>query len=157
MIKRTHKGQALLLILVILAGIIVGSAVLFARSSHVRAAPTVQEVFWEVNSQKVTTAGIGAEVEAHVFVRATEEYVGSIMTKIRKDISFWPDVDTSVKTEPVNLRGGQEIDFDLIFVPDQASHEGFRSLRGYFVEVHFTVTDTSWVMEDSYPPRLVVT
>jgi len=117
----------------------------------------VQEVFWQMEGQKVTTVGVGVEVEAYVVVKATEEYVGSIVVKIRKDISFWPDSDYSIKTVPVNLIGGQETKLELSFVPDQASDGGLRSLRGYFVEVDFSATQTSWVMENSYPPRLKVT
>jgi hypothetical protein len=155
--KRARKGQALVLIVIVLLAIIVIFAVLSLRSARVSAAPTVQEVFWQVSGQNVTTVRVGDEVEAHVVVKATEEYVGSIVVKIRKDISFWPDSDYSIKTVPVNLRGGQETEFELTFVPDQASDGGFRGLRGYFVEVDFSATHTNWVMENSYPPRLKVT
>jgi len=151
---RTRKGQAFMLILLVLLGIIVIFTLLSTRSARVRSAPLVQEVFWRVNGQKVTIASVGDEVEAHVVVKATEEHVGSIVIKIRKDISLWPDSDYSVKTLPVTLRGGQEAELELAFVPDQAS--GGR-LRGYFVEVDFSATHTSWVMESAYPPRLKVT
>jgi len=157
MSARTRKGQAFILILLLLLGIILIFVFVSTRSARVRASPTVQEVFWRVDGQKVTTANVGVEVEAHVVVKATEEYVGSIVVKIRKDIAFWPDSDYSVKTVPVNLRGGQETELELSFAPDQASDGGLRSLRGYFVEVDFSVTQTSWVMENSYPPRLKVT
>jgi len=151
---RTRKGQAFILILLVLLGIIVVFVLLSNRSARVRLAPIVQEVFWRVDGQKVITASVGVEVEAHMIVKASEEYVGSIVVRIRKDISFWPDSDYSVKTVPVNLRGGQETELELAFVPDEAS--GGR-LRGYFVEVDFSAARTSWVMESSYPPRLKVT
>jgi len=143
-----------MLILLVLLGIIVIFAFFSARSARVRSAPAVQEVFWRVDGQKVTTTSVGVEVEAHVVVNATEEYVGSIVVKIRKDISFWPDSDYTIKTVPVNLRGGQETELELAFVPDQASAG---SLRGYFVKVDFSATHTSWVMKSPYPPRLKVT
>jgi len=152
--RRTRKGQAFILILLVLLGIIVLFALLSARSARVKSAPTIQEVFWRVDGRRVTTAGVGDEVEVHVVVKATEEYVGSIVVKIRKDVSLWFDSDYSLKTVPANLRGGQETEFILEFVPDEASGG---SLRGYFVEVEFSETHTSWVMESSYPPRLKVT
>jgi len=157
MTGRTRKGQAFILILLVLLGIIVIFALLSTRSARVRSTPVVQEVFWRVGGQKVTTASVGDEVEAHVVVKATEEYVGSIVVKIRKDVSFWPDSDYNTKTVPVNLKGSQETALELAFVPDEASGGSLRSLRGYFVEVDFTASGTSWVMESSYPPRLKVT
>jgi len=150
---RTRRGQAFVLILLVLLGIIVVSALVSTRSARVRSAPVVQEAFWRVEGRRATTASAGAGVEAHVIVEATEEYVGSMVVRIRKDISFWSDSDYSIKTVPVNLRGGQETELELAFVPDQASAG---SLRGYFVEVDFSATGTSWVMESSYPPRLRV-
>jgi len=152
--RQTRKGQAFVLILLVILGIIVVFAFLSTRSARVRFTPVVQEGFWLVGDQRVTTATVGVEVEAHVVVKATEEYVGSIMVRIRKDISFWWDSDFSVKTVPVNLRGGRETELELTFVPDEASAG---RLRGYFVEVDFSVTQTSWVMENTYPPRLRVT
>jgi len=151
---RTRKGQALVLIILVLLGIIVIFVLLSARSARVRSSPMVQEVFWQIDSQRGTTASVGDEVKAHIVIKATEKYVGSIVMKVRKDISFWPDSDYSIKTVPVNVRGGQETELELSFVPDEASGG---SLRGYFVEIDFQATGTSWVMENTYPPRLKVT
>lgn len=137
-----------------IVAIIIAFVLLSARVSRVRHSPTVQEAFWTVNGQRVTTASLGAEVTAHVTIRATEEYVGSIVVKVRKDLSFWPDSNYHIATLPVNLVGGQEREIRLTYVPDQASGGG---LRGYFIEVDFEVTGTDWVMESSYPPRLKVT
>jgi len=152
--RRNRKALAFVFILLVLLGIIVVFALVSRRFARVRSAPTVQEVFWQVDDEKVATTSVGVEVEAHVIVKATEEYVGSIEVKIRKDVSFWWDTDYSVKTVPVNLRGGQERELELKFVPDATSGG---SLRGYFVEVNFSATQTKWVMENSYPPRLKVT
>jgi len=152
--ERTRKGHAFIFIMLVLLGIVVLSALLFARSARVESAPTVVEVFWRADGRRVTTAGVGDEVEAHVIIKATGKYEGSIVVKIRKDISLWFDSDHSITTVPANLRGGQEIELELMFVPDEASGG---SLRGYFVEVEFSATHTSWVMESSYPPRLNVT
>jgi len=154
--RRTCKGQVFVIILLILIGIIVIYTLLSAHFTRVSTAPIVQEVYWEVNGQRVASASIGAEVKAHIVVKANREYVGSIIIKIRKDISFWFDSDYSIKTEPVNLVGGQEIHLELIFTPNQASDCGLFRLRGYFVEVYFSATHTHWVMESSYPPRLRV-
>jgi hypothetical protein len=150
---RDRKGQIFIIILIVLLIIVVVFVVFSSRSSQVSAAPVVQEVFWQVYGRNVTAAHIGDEVEAHAIVKATAEYVGSILVKIRKDIAYWSDSDYSVKTVPVNLNGSQATELVLDFVPDQAS-EG--RLRGYFVEIDFQATHTSWTMENSYPPRLMV-
>lgn len=121
----------------------------------VRYAPTVEKALWEVAGQRVTTANVGDEVEAHVVIKTIREYIGSIMIKIRKDIAFQPErKDYYVETVPVNLIGGQEKEIELTFVPDQSRGN---SLRGYFIEVDFLDSLTKWVMENSYPPRLRVT
>jgi len=150
---RRRRGQGIILILIILFVIVVVFVVLSSRSAQVKSAPVVLEAFWKVGVENVTAARIGDKVEAHLIVEAPEEYVGSIVVKIRKDISLWSDSDYSVKTVPVDLKGGQPTELELEFVADQAS-EG--RLRGYFVEVDFTVKNANWVMENSYPPRLRV-
>jgi uncharacterized iron-regulated membrane protein len=161
--RRTHNGQVFVLILfvlilLVLIGIIMFFALLPTFFNQVSGeAPVVQDAFWQVNGQKVTVASVGVEAEANVIVRISQNYVGSITIKIRKDISFWTDVDYTIKTEPVNLTSGQEIHLVLRFTPDQASKGGPFSLRGYFIEVDFSATHTKWVMESSYPPRLRVT
>jgi len=153
MSRRTRKGQGFILILIVFLVIVAVFALLSMHSARVSSAPTVQEAFWRISGQNVTVGFVGFEVEAHVVVKAREEYVGSIVMKIRKDISYWPDSDYSTKPVLVNLRGDQVTELELRFVPDQASAG---RLRGYFIEVDFSVTHTSWVMESSYPPRLKV-
>lgn len=150
---RTRKGHGLVFIIVVLLVIVVIFALLSMHSARVGSAPTVQEAFWRLGDQNVTNAFVGLEVEAHIVIKAREEYVGSIVIKIRKDVSFWPDSDYSTKTVPVNLRGDQVTELELQFVPDQVSAD---RLRGYFVEIDFSVTHTSWAMVNSYPPRLKV-
>ena len=152
--RRTVKGQAIILILLILLGLVVIFALFSATSVHVRASPTVQEAVWMVNGSTVTSARVGDKVETRIVVQAVEEYVGSVVVKIRKDRAWWPDSDYQVSTVPVSLRGGEETSIELAFVPDQASRG---SLRGYFIEVQFRATGTKWVMERPYPPRLRVT
>jgi hypothetical protein len=99
----------------------------------------------------VTTTSVGDEVEAHVIVKASEEYAGTIVLKIRKDVAFWFDSDYNIKTIPVNMAGGETTELSLQFTPNQVSGGNF---RGYFVEVDFVLTGKNWVMESSYPPRL---
>jgi len=152
--RQTSKGQILILILLVLLGLVLISGFFSVVSVRVRAAPTVQEAFWLVDDQKVSTATLGEKVEAKIVVKATEEYVGSIVVKIRKDIRWWPDSDYQVSTIPVNLKGGEEKEINLSFTPDEASGG---SLRGYLIEIEFQATRTTWVMENSYPPRLRVT
>ncbi len=151
------KGQILILIIIVIIGIILIVGVSSLLSNRNRNAPVVQEAIWVVGAHTVTTARVGQDVEAHVVIQTSEEYVGSVVVKIRKDIRFWPDSDYDVKTFPVNLTGGETEDLTMSFTPDQASGGGFRSLNGYFIEVDFQVTGTTWTMENSYPPRLTVT
>lgn len=151
---QTPKGQILILILIVLLGLVLIFGVFTTVSVRVRAAPTVREAFWLVGDQKISTASLGEKVEARIVIKTAEEYVGSIVVKIRKDIAWWPDSDYHVSTIPVNLMGGQEKEIETTFTPDEASTS---NLRGYLVEIEFRVTRTTWTMENSYPPRLRVT
>jgi len=137
---------AVLVLVVLLIMVIVGS---FGSRQN----PVVSEAFWQIRDERVTDTTRGEEVQAHVLVEASEEYVGSILVKIRKDVAWWLDTDYQFSTFPVNLRGGQTTELELSFVPDQASGGRF---RGYFIEVDFLVTGSKWVLEDSYPPRLKI-
>lgn len=114
----------------------------------------MREVVWRVNNQEVTSATLGEKVEAVIIVEATEEHVGSIVVKVRKDIRWWPDSDLHVSTFPVNLKGGEQKEMNVTFTPDEASSG---SMRGYFVEIEFRATRTTWTMQNTYPPRLRVT
>lgn len=148
-----QAGRVFVVVLLVLLAAVGVIVFVLIRSSQVRSSPVVQEVFWRVDGRNSTTANIGDEVEAHVVVKTEEEYVGSMVVKLRKDVSFWSDSDYSTKTVPVDLKGGEATELELVFAPDEASGG---SLRGYFVEVDFTLTHTNWVMENSYPPRLRV-
>lgn len=148
---KVRRGQVFIIIIAIVLAMIIMFALLPAWSARQRSTPVVQQVFWQVNNQNVTSAYVNQEVEAHVIIKATEEYVGSIAVKVRKDVSFWFDSDYTVKTFPVNLGGDQVSELKLTFALDQASQG---SLRGYFLEVDFLAKNTNWVMENSYPPRL---
>ncbi len=152
--SRGNRAQALILIVIIVIGVAIVLVALSVFSGRQRASPLVVQAFWQIDDQQVSATTSGTEVHAHVIVRATEEYVGSIVMKVRKDISLSPDSDYQTATFPVNLAAGEQEDFDLNFRPDEASSSG---LRGYFLELNFKVTGTSWIMENSYPPRLRVT
>jgi len=153
MILRDKRGFGFLLIFIVLLAAVVVFAFMMTESSRVQASPEVQQAFWRVNSHNSTTANIGEEVQAHVIVQAKEDYSGSTVLKIRKDVSFWSDSDYATKTFPIDLKSGQTTELELTFTPDQASAG---RLRGYFMEVDFLVTHTHWAMANSYPPRLTV-
>jgi len=148
------KGQILVLALLLLLGLVVVFALFSAFSGRVRAAPIVREAVWTVGGTVVNTAGVGDSIEARVEVQTVEEYVGSIVVKVRKDIRWWPDADYHVSTIPLNLKGGITTDIEIAFTPDEASSG---SMRGYFIEIEFKATRTTWTMENTYPPRLRVT
>jgi len=153
-VQQTSKGFAFIVVVLLLIVILGAFALLFAWPVNVRYRPMVEEVFWDVDGEKVTTASVGVSVKAHVRIRATDEYVGLVILKIRKDIAFWFDSDYQTLSVPINLAGGEEKEFEIAFIPDKPTSG---SLRGYFIEVDFKVTNTNWVMENSYPPRLKVT
>jgi hypothetical protein len=140
------------LIVIIIIGVAVVLVALSVFSSRQRVSPLVVEAFWQTDDQQVSVTVSGTEVHGHVIVKATEEYVGSIVVKVRKDVSLWPDSDYQTATFPVNLAAGEQ-DLQLNFRPDEASNS---RLRGYFLELNFKVTGATWVMENSYPPRLRV-
>lgn len=152
--QQSVKGQIIVLILLVLLGLVVVFALFSATSIPVRAAPIVQEAVWRVDGSAVTTARVGDKVEARLIVQAVEEYVGSVVVKVRKDIRWWPDTDYHVSTIPLNLKGGATTEIKIAFTPDEASSG---SMRGYFIEIEFQATRTTWTMENTYPPRLTVT
>lgn len=154
--SKASKGQILILIILVLIGLIVVFGLLSTLSGRRHAAPTVIEASWFVNENEVTSATLGDEVKARITIQTTEEYVGSIVVKIRKDVSSWFDSDFHVSTIPVDLTGGKRETLEVEFIPDQASSGGFRGLRGYFAEVEFRAISDNWVMENSYPPRLTI-
>jgi len=143
--------------IIVLVGLFLVFGLLSALSGRGRATPLVKEASWLVNEQEVSTANKGEEVEAHVVIEATEQYVGSIVVRVKKDVSLWFDSDFQVSTIPVDLVGGEEKTIRIEFTPDEASGGGLGGLRGYFIEVEFQATRTTWGMENSYPPRLRVT
>lgn len=157
--KRRHasRGQILILIILVILGFIVVSGLISIFSGREASTPIVKEAYWIVDGQKASTSSLGQEVEAHVVVQATEQYSGSIVVKVRKDVRLWFDSDFSVDTVPVDLAGGDEKTIELSFTPDEASRGGLTGLQGYFIEIEFRATRTTWTMENSYPPRLTVT
>lgn len=155
--RQTRSGQIFLFIIILLIGALIIFGLLSALSGRGRASPTVKEVAWFVDDQKVTTTSLGTEVQARITIVATEQYVGSIVVRIKKDVKMWFDSDFTVSTIPVNLAGGDQETLRVNFTPDQASGSGFRSLSGYFVEIEFQATRSTWDMESTYPPRLKVT
>lgn len=154
---RTKSGQIFLFLIILVIGAIIIVGLLSALSGRGRTSPTVKEVTWFVDDQEVITSTLGNEVEARITIVATEQYVGSIVVRVKKDVSMWFDKDFTVSTVPVNLAGGDEVTLRVNFIPDEASSGGLGNLRGYFVEIEFQATRSTWDMENTYPPRLKVT
>ncbi len=155
--RQTRSGQIFLFIIILLIGALIIFGLLSALSGRGRTSPTVKEVVWLVDDQEVTTTTLGNEVQARITIVASEQYVGSIVVRIKKDVQMWFDKDFTVSTIPVNLAGGDQETLRVNFKPDQASSSGLGSLRGYFVEIEFQATRSTWDMESTYPPRLKVT
>ena len=156
--KRSYacKGQIFIFILLVMLGLVIVSVLISSFTVRVKATPNVKEAIWLMDGQRVSKANLGEELEVHVVIQATEEYNGSIVVKIRKDVKIWFDSDLTISTLPLNLAGGDEETIEISFTPDEASRGGLTGLRGYFVEIEFKATKTTWEMENSYPPRLAI-
>lgn len=148
--KRGQVFIVIAIVFVVLISLFVIIPLFNARSNSV---PIVSEVFWQTESKNVTVAHLGDDVELHVVFRASKQYAGSIITKIKKDIAYWFDKDYAVKTYSIDLGVNQVTELKMAFSPDEAS-QGI--MRGYFLEIYFSGAGTNWVMADSYPPRLQV-
>ena len=118
-----------------------------------RPSPLVVEAKWVVDGSSVSQVSRGVVVEAKATVEAVEEYVGSIVVRVRKDIAVWGDADYEVSTFPVSIAGGEQKELTVIFQPDQSSSS---SMRGYFIQIDYQTTSTTWTMQNTYPPRLRV-
>ena len=153
MSSKARRGHVFIVIVVIIFILVAPFIILPIFEARNRPAPLVQQVFWQANNQNVTSVYLGGEVGLHAMIKAIEEYTGSVVVKIRKDVAYWFDSDYTVKTFPLDLAGGQTTELELTFSPDEASQGRF---RGYFVEIQFSATNTNWVMDNSYPPRLEV-
>jgi hypothetical protein len=155
--RHQTKGQIIIIfIILIILGLIVISGLISIFSGRDRSAPIIREAYWLVDGQKASTCNVGEEVKAHIVIEPVEQYAGSIVVKIRKDVRLWPDADFAVSTIPVVIAGGDQEVIDITFTPDEATHGGLTGLRGYFIEIEFKATRTTWTMENSYPPRLTV-
>lgn len=143
----------MIIILLLILGILLLFGLFSRFSIRLRATPIVQEAYWIVRDQNVSLSKLGEDVEAIIKIETTEHYSGSVVVKIKKDIRFWFDSDYHITTIPIDLGGGEERTMRIDFTPDEATGG---SLRGYFVEIEFQSTKTTWTMENSYPPRLKI-
>jgi hypothetical protein len=154
--RHQAKGQIIIFIILLILGLIIISGLISFFSGRNRHGPTIKEAYWLVDGQETSTGNIGEEVKAHIVIETAEQYEGSIVVRIRKDVRLWPDVDFAVSTIPVIIAGGHQETVNIAFTPDEATHGWLIGLRGYFLEVEFKATGTTWTMENSYPPRLTI-
>jgi len=150
------KGQIIIFIILLILGLIIISGLISFFSGRNRPAPTIKEAYWLIGGQRTSTGNVGEEVKAHIVIETAEQYAGSIVVKVRKDVRLWSDADFTVSTIPVVIAGGDQETVDITFAPDEATHGTVTGLRGYFLEVEFKASSTTWTMENSYPPRLTV-
>jgi hypothetical protein len=152
--RRDRRGIGfILIVIIIIVALVVVFTLVSIRSTQLGSTPSTQDSYWVIAGKRSAVASVGQEVEAHVIIEAKEEYIDSVVVKIRKDISIWPDADYATKTIPVDVKGAQTTNLEVTFVPDQTSAG---SLRGYFIEVDYSALHTNWVMDNAYPPRLTV-
>jgi len=150
----SRRGTILIPVIIIIAVILIALFVVIPLlTSNNGSAPVVQDVTWQSGGKNVTSISLGQEVETQVTIQAIEQYTDSVVIKVRKDIAYWFDSDYATKTFPVSLASGQTTLLSVTFTPDEAS-EG--NMRGYFVEIDFSGTGSTWIMDGSYPPRLQV-
>ncbi|MCJ7422743.1 hypothetical protein MUP01_00530 [Candidatus Bathyarchaeota archaeon] len=153
LIWRNRRGIGFVLIIIVIVAIVVVFTLVLIRSTQLGSTPSVQDSYWVVAGKRSPVATVGQEVEAHIIIEAKEEYIDSVVVKIRKDVSYLPDTDYATTIIPVDVKGGQTTDLEVVFTPDQASTG---NLRGYFIEVSYSKLHTNWVMDNAYPPRLKV-
>lgn len=151
--SRKSKGISSMVIVLILVGLFFVLLLLSVRPVR-RPSPLVVEAKWFVDGLSVALVARGVVVEARVTVEGVEEYVGSIVVKVRKDIAVWSDVDYEVSTFPVSIAGGEQKELTVAFQPDQISDN---SMRGYFIQIDYQAIGTTWTMQNTYPPRLKTT
>jgi len=78
---------------------------------------------------------------------------GIVTIHIRKDMRLLPDEDYKVQSFHISLSKDQVIELTVTFI---ASEKSGLTFRGYFIQIDFDSWDTTWTMENSYPPRLKV-
>jgi hypothetical protein len=111
------------------------------------------DTYWFAGGQQVTSVVMGGSVEAHVVCMAYSGPVsGTLIVKVKKDISYAPDTEFTERTFQVNLPSGASNDFYFSWAPDEPSAG---SLRGYFLEIWFNGEKIE-TMASAYPPRLKV-
>jgi hypothetical protein len=76
---------------------------------------------------------------------------GVYTIRVRRDISLWTDED--IQEISFNYNGVSKV-ISISFVPPYATNES--STNGYFIYLIYN-GNTLWTMDNSYPPRLLVT
>lgn len=151
--SKATRGQVFIVIVIIVLVLIALFVIIPMFNARRNSAPLVLAAFWQTDSKNVTVAYLGDHVELHAVIKASQQYNGSIITKVKKDIAYWFDNDYAVKTYSIDLAANQVTELKMTFSPDEAS-QGI--MRGYFLQIAFSGAGTNWVMADSYPPRLQV-
>lgn len=113
----------------------------------------LENVYWTVNNQVVTSCQLGDKVTAHVVVGAYNAGVNDFLTiRIKEDIAWASDIDHKVSSPEFFIPKNQKRDLTVEFMAE--SRSGF-TFRGYFIQIDFSSGEW-WTMESLYPPRLTV-
>ncbi len=116
--------------------------------------PSIVDVWWTVNDQIVTSCQQDQTVIANVKIMANGGPVsGTITVHVRKDIPYLPDEDHVTQSFSVSLSEGHSGVATVTFI---ATHKTGWTFRGYFIQVDLDLWDTTWTMENTYPPRLTI-
>ena len=119
-----------------------------------RGTPSVIDSSWTTASGRVNEVLKGERVQAHVRIKAVGGDIGGSATiRIRKDIPYALDEDHKVQTHQISLIADQTTELVMTFTASESTSSSF---RGYFVQVDFSRSGSSWTMDSSYPPRLAV-
>lgn len=116
--------------------------------------PSIVSVWWTADGSIVTEVERGQTIQAHIKVKTVGgDISGSINIRVRKDIPYLPDEDHKIQTYAISLTENQQTELTISFTASDSTSSSF---RGYFIQIDFTTWDTSWTMDDTYPPRLTV-
>jgi len=117
--------------------------------------PVVVNAWWTTSSGVVNSVSQGEHVTSHILFEASGGDVNSqLLIHVRKDLILLPDQDLETFSGTLGLLEGQQKELTFSF---DASDLPRTSFRGYFLQVDYISIGETWTMDNSFPPRLIVT
>lgn len=112
---------------------------------------SVTEAWWSVNGEKVREVTVGDVVIVHVEITAINgEASGSVILSVKNDLTLALDTEREKQTFSVSLEQGETRVVEGVFTSSGILGS---NQKGFFATIE---GDTTWTMEDKYPPRLLL-